>query len=178
MSEHTGLTINKIILDTDGNKKPYLPSHPSVYFNVTHSGNFAIISVGKSPVGIDIEFINREFNYEEILPSIFNQNEIDGIQKNSDKHLSFYNFWTRKEAIVKAIGKGIDDDIVKIPVQDGYHTVSPSLIGGYNKINVFSFRLNEDYVGAFAVTENLYNFEKIIFSPIPTEKELKSSFHK
>lgn len=174
LAEHTGLELAKIALDIDTNKKPYLPSHPSVFFNVTHAGDYAMIAIARSPVGVDIEYINRNFDYKEILPTIFAEIEIDTVNNDNDKHGTFYRFWTRKEAIVKAIGKGIDDDLPKIIITDGLHYVPLFLVGNFKTINVCSFNLNSDYVGAIAFTENVIDVDKIAFYPIPTSDELKS----
>lgn len=173
LAEHIGLDIDKILIDVDSNKKPYISSHPSVFFNVSHSGDYAIIAIAKSPVGVDVEYVNTNFDYEEILPTTFNHLEIDEIRNSKDKHLTFYKFWTRKEAIVKAIGKGIDDDLLKIPVTDGLHSVPSALMGNYETFNVFSFKLNDDNVGALGYTEDIH-FDSIIFSPLPTYGEMKA----
>lgn len=178
LAEHVDSDIGEINLAVDLNKKPYLPSHPSVFFNVTHSGDYALIAIGKSQIGVDIEFINRDFNYDDILGHIFNQKEMDAIVGSSNKHLSFYKFWTRKEAVVKAIGKGIDDDISKIHILDGLHSLPSSLLSDFMEITAFSFHLNPDYIGALAVTEDLSEFEKITFFPAPTEEQLKLLFRR
>ena len=87
---------------------------------------------------------------------------------------TFYRFWTRKEAIVKAIGKGIDENLVKIPATDGLHSVPRVLIGNFEKMTAFSFSIDNDYVGALAMTEDINDFDKITFCPLPNAKELES----
>lgn len=174
LANHINLDINKINIEVDSYKKPYLPNRPSVYFNVSHAGDYGLIVIAKHLVGIDIEYINKEFDYKEILQNVFHQNEIDVIKTSKDQHHTFYKFWTRKEAIVKAIGKGIDDDLKNIPITDGLHSVPSALIFDFNKINVFSFNLNDAYVGTLAVTEDLNNFHEITFCPIPPVEKLKS----
>lgn len=176
LAEYTGLPVDKILLDIDANKKPYLPSHPLIFFNVSHAGDYAIIGISKSPIGVDVEYNNKDFDYQEILPNIFNKIEIDQIFNSKVKHHTFYKFWTRKEAIVKAIGKGIDGDISKITVTDGQHAIPSSLVCDFKKINVYSFNLNDDYIGAFAITDNKYNLDRIVFSTTPTIDELKSLY--
>ncbi len=177
LAEYTGLETDKITLESDANKKPYLASHPYVFFNVAHSGDYALIAIAKSPIGIDIEYVNKSFDYTEILPNIFNEIEIEEVDKSPTKHLAFYDFWTRKEAIVKAIGKGIDDDFSKTPVTNGFHSMSSSLVGNIKEIKVFSFHVNEDYVGALAITDDRINLNEITFNPLPTSTELKSLTH-
>ncbi len=176
LAEHIGLDVDKIFLDNHFNKKPYLSSHPSVFFNVTHSGDYAIIAIAKSPIGVDIEYVNKDFDFKEILPNIFNKIEIDEVDNSNDKHLTFYRFWTRKEAIVKAIGNGIDDNFSKIPITDGIHTIPSSWMGLYKNVKVISFKLNDDYVGALALTKDNLDFDKIVFCPAPSTDKLMSLF--
>jgi 4'-phosphopantetheinyl transferase len=173
LAEHIGLEVDKVLIDLDSNKKPYLSSHSSVFFNVSHSGDYAVIAIAKCPVGVDVEYVNKDFDYEEILPTIFNELEMDEIRLNKEKHLTFYKFWTRKEAIVKAIGKGIDNDILNIPVTDGFHSVPSTLMGNHDNFNVFSFKLNNDYMCALGYSKDVH-FERISFSPLPTSDEIKA----
>lgn len=173
LAKHVGLEINKINLEVDSNKKPYLPNHSSVFFNISHSGDYGLIAIAKYPIGVDIECINKEFNYKEILQNVFNQNEIDAIENSNDKQQTFYKFWTRKEAIVKAIGKGIDEGFSEISVMDGFHSIKSSIVSNFENINVYSFDLNDNYVGALALTEVATNFDVIRFYSIPTPEELK-----
>ena len=173
LAKETNLDILKIELEKYDNHKPYFPNNPLVHFNLSHAGNYAIIAIGNCELGVDIEFIDPSFDFTEILSNVFSETEIKLINSSNNKRYSFYQLWTRKEAIVKAIGKGIDDDIFKIPVTDGSHSISSTVIDGFKKINVFSFNLNDDYVGSLALTEDINNFNKIIFSPIPTPNKFK-----
>lgn len=174
LAQHIGLKIDEISIEIDSNKKPYLFSHPSIFFNVSHSGHYAVIAIAKSPIGIDIEYINKEFKYQEIVTTVFNKLEIVEITNNKDKHQTFYKFWTRKEAIVKAIGKGVDDDIINVSVTDGKHSVSLAIVKDFKTINAFSFSINENYVGALALTQDLLNFENIFICALPNSKEVLS----
>jgi 4'-phosphopantetheinyl transferase len=167
LAEQTGLDVDKIFIDKYYNKKPFLPSNPSVFFNVTHAGNYAIIALANSSIGVDIEYVNKDFNYKEILSSIFNKPEIDKVFNSNDKHHTFYRLWTRKEAIVKATGKGIDNHISEIVSLDGYHHVRPELLGNFKSLKVFSFVLNEGYIGAVALSGLSKHIDKLLFYPLP-----------
>lgn len=178
LAEHINEDITKIIIDIDSHKKHYLPLHPSVFFNISHTANYALIAIANSAIGVDIEYINTDFNYPEILSNIFSKNEMEDLNMSRNKHLTFYKFWTRKEAIVKAIGKGIDDHLKHIPVTDGVHTISSELTDGFHKIKALSFNLNNAYVSTLAFTKDLNDFDKIAFQTSPSVEELKKLFHK
>ena len=169
LAKQTGLDVNKIVLDKYSNKKPYLSSHPSVFFNVTHAGDYAIIAIANSSIGVDIEYVNKDFDYNEILPSVFNKSEIDEVFNSNDIQRTFYKLWTRKEAIVKATGKGIDDHFSEIVSLDGYHHMRSELLGNIKGLQVSSFELNEDYIGAVAFSCPSEYSGKLLFYPIPVD---------
>jgi 4'-phosphopantetheinyl transferase len=169
LAKQTGLDVNEIVLDKYSDKKPYLPSHPSVFFNVTHAGDCAVIAIAKEPVGVDIEYVNKDFDYNEILSGIFNKSEIHEVFNSNNKQRTFYKLWTRKEAIVKATGKGIDDHFPEIVSLDGYHHLRPELLGNIEVLQVFSFELNDDYIGAVACSGSFDYTGKLLFYPIPVD---------
>lgn len=173
LAETTRTPISTIYFEKTPNHKPYLPTDRSVFFNVSHSSDFAVIAIGPQELGVDLEYRDANFGYQDILPQVFNKTEIKQIQGSENGRAAFYKFWTRKEALVKAIGKGIDDDLKHIPVTDGFHYVSASLLCNHKKINVFSFNLNTDYVGALAVTGSLNDYDQIVCCLPPTLEQLK-----
>jgi len=150
LAAHTQLEVKNIYLDYHFNKKPYLASHPSLYFNISHSENFAVIAVSLNKIGIDIEFIPEDFDFTHLLPDIFTGDEILTIQNAADKKHAFYTSWTRKEAFVKALGKGIDDDFKYIPCLDGQHTIDTDLLKNTQNWQLYSFNLADHYLGAVA----------------------------
>ena len=176
LSKHIGLHIRDIFFDIDDNKKPYLRGYDSIFFNVTHASDYAIIAIAKSPIGVDIEYINKEFDYKEILPNTFNKSEIEEINNGDDKHVAFYKLWTRKESIVKATGKGIDDTISEIISLDGYHHVRSELMGNIKNLQVLSFDLSEGYLGSLAFETSKFK-NKLSFSTLPIPISLQEIFN-
>lgn len=172
VAQQKSIDVSQVYFEKSDNHKPYFPLDRSLFFNVSHSGDFAIIAIGNCELGVDIEKIDYHFNYSEIIPIVFNDIEINAISRSKLNRLMFYKFWTRKEAIVKAIGKGIDEDLIKIPVTDGIHNVSSSLVCNFENLKVASFKLNEDHLGALAITKDNSNITKIAFHPNPTLNEI------
>ncbi|HLT33962.1 MAG TPA: 4'-phosphopantetheinyl transferase superfamily protein [Aquaticitalea sp.] len=173
MAKETGLEVSQIHFEKNSSHKPYFPLDRSIFFNIAHAGNYAIIAISKYELGVDVEFMDPNFDFNEIISTVFNDKEIAFIANSKDKRYWFYKFWTRKEAIVKAVGKGIDDELHKIPVTEGNHCIPTSLLNSFETIKVFSFNLNADYIGALAITEDLPHFAGFSFSPVPTSDELK-----
>ncbi|WP_103668674.1 4'-phosphopantetheinyl transferase superfamily protein [Pseudanabaena sp. BC1403] len=90
--------------------KPYVQNSQYVYFNLSHSQDWAIYAVcSDREVGIDLEYINPQCDVDSIAERYFLPSEQKIIQSLSDrnKYLSFYHAWTLKEAYGKATGEGI-----------------------------------------------------------------------
>jgi 4'-phosphopantetheinyl transferase len=173
IAAYTKLDVKNIYFDSHFNKKPYLASHPWLCFNVSHSEDYAVIAISHNKIGIDIENISDNFNFTNLLPDIFNENEILFIQNADNKKHAFYTLWTRKEAFVKALGKGIDEDFKYIPCLDGEHNVDSNLLQSTDNWQVHGFDLANQYIGAVAF-ENLSTISKNIqlYTILNTMKDL------
>ncbi len=139
------------------NKKPVLQNHSPLHFNISHTGEWILIAIGKNEIGIDVEKIDLDVSHEDIFPISFNDQEIAAIKSSPVPGESFYLYWTRKEALTKATAKGIDDDLKKIPSLDGTHTISNSISGNTWTWLVTSFKVDDTYIGSVAsdTRENL-----------------------
>ena len=168
LSIKTGLKINDIHFKKDENKKPHLISDRSIHFNVSHSEDYAIIAVANHQIGVDVEFISRNFEYQDILSHVFSDFEINTVLSAKNSKNTFYKLWTRKEAFVKATGDGITDSLKNIPAIDGHHSLTQNLLGEFENLNVMGFYLDDNYAGALAFGgEYLYKDEIIIYN-LPT----------
>lgn len=77
------------------------PISENKFFNVSHSHGYVVFVLDNVPIGIDIEQIRS-----------LNQNLIDFVSNDEEKKYihddtSFFELWTNKEALVKALGTGI-----------------------------------------------------------------------
>jgi len=96
--------------------KPFLKDN-QIQFNMSHSGNIACYVVTfNNQIGVDIEFQDNTIDIIEISELIFTPQEIELLKSLNykAKYKSFYTFWTKKEALVKALGKGLSYPINKI----------------------------------------------------------------
>jgi 4'-phosphopantetheinyl transferase len=140
-----------IQFETGLNKKPFLKSFP-VHYNVSHSGDWIGIAVANNPVGADIEQLVPAFDYRDIVAEYFSPEEAKYISEDH-AHSRFFLLWTRKEALTKATGKGLDDDMKFVPALNGEYEVEPNLLRSASDWEVNSFELSPGYLAACATAE-------------------------
>jgi len=84
-----------------------------VFFNLSHSSGVSVLGFDpKNELGIDVERMHEEFEYESIVQLFFTKKEGRYIQHSKEESRKrFYEIWTRKEAYLKAIGTGITENL-------------------------------------------------------------------
>ena len=79
-------------------------------FNVSHASELALIAItlGRE-VGVDIERVRKKFASEQVAASFFSPAEVAALRAlpAARRCVGFFNCWTRKEAYVKARGRGL-----------------------------------------------------------------------
>jgi 4'-phosphopantetheinyl transferase len=87
------------------------PTHDqSLGFNWTHSGSHALIAIGRGIApGIDIERLRSRPRALEIAARYFSQDEaaVLAALPDSARTTAFLELWTAKEAVLKALGRGL-----------------------------------------------------------------------
>jgi 4'-phosphopantetheinyl transferase len=81
-----------------------------INFNAAHSGDCSLLAFGLAMhVGVDVEHLQAERNIVELARAVFSASQYvsflglpDGARKET-----FFEAWTRKEAVAKALGGGL-----------------------------------------------------------------------
>jgi len=143
--------------------KPSLKNYPDFHFNISHSGNWVVIAIGDSSIGIDIEVIKQFRDFMEIGKNYFSKMEYDVlINSHSSKKLDlFYEIWTKKESLIKAEGKGLSISLKSFSVPlDTVSTLS------YND-NIWNFYtpdfIDLNYKFSLCTTDTLFLNKKISY---------------
>ncbi|HBC4462441.1 TPA: 4'-phosphopantetheinyl transferase superfamily protein [Enterococcus faecalis] len=144
--------IDDLTVKRDKNNKPYVESTLGLKFNISHTEGLVLLAFFKREVGVDIEKINYKFEFKDILENCFTRDEIINIDNNI---ISFYRYWTAKEAYLKCDGIGLIRNLKEIKIISyGNKVIEIS----DNKNNIISRlkSLNYDYkyVGAICLEEN------------------------
>lgn len=90
--------------------KPFLPGHPELRFNLSHSGDVLALAVTLgADVGMDIERVKPMARFGGVAARFLAPSEHEAIESlPEDGRLeAFYACWTAKEAFVKALGTGL-----------------------------------------------------------------------
>ncbi len=83
--------------------KPFIENQP--FFNIAHAGSIVMIAFSLNEIGVDIEK-NTDLPFDEISVN-FHPNEIQLLEENNYNKALFFSIWSRKEALLKAMGTGI-----------------------------------------------------------------------
>ncbi len=83
------------------------PEAVGVFFNLSHSGQWAVCAIGDVPVGCDVEEIAPV--REGIAERFFTKNEVEYLNRfDGEQRLEkFFRLWTLKESYVKMTGEGM-----------------------------------------------------------------------
>jgi 4'-phosphopantetheinyl transferase len=103
----------EIELVTDARGKPRLAGDASVRFNLSHTGDVALLAVAPMELGIDVETVRVDLPVEDIA-RFFTQVERETLREASPgeaRARAFFRLWTRKEAVLKADGSGLSSSL-------------------------------------------------------------------
>ena len=104
---------SKVVFILNSFGKPFLcpADHaPSLMFNMSHSDGLVVLSVAiNRHLGIDVELVRVLHDRDGMVQDYFTDAEraIIAAEPADRRDHVFYTLWTRKEAYVKAIGKGL-----------------------------------------------------------------------
>lgn len=135
------------------NDKPGLPDNQA-FFNITHTREaFAIAFAGEFNVGIDLEKIRQRIDIRSIIKTYFSIKEQNYIRRSTSEEIdTFFKLWTRKEALLKAVGTGITNNLNQVDVSGQVNFIemksSDNLnIGtGLGEYYIYSLKMQEYYL--------------------------------
>jgi 4'-phosphopantetheinyl transferase len=91
--------------------KPELDGSETLSFNLSHSGNLALIAVTrKRALGIDVEQLRSDVDFVRLAARVFSTAEAEQLASLAvpeERVEAFFRCWTRKEAYIKGQGVGL-----------------------------------------------------------------------
>lgn len=128
LAEYAGVVPAEIRFTYERRGKPHLVRSQGgdrIGFNTSHSRDMSVFAVARDrSVGVDLEFIRNDYDHEEIARRWFSPREYEMLQQlpASLQQRGFFTVWSRKEAVVKALGTGISHRLSSFSV-----SVSPEM---------------------------------------------------
>jgi 4'-phosphopantetheinyl transferase len=112
LAAYTGVHAAQIQFKYGDQGKPAIakPGDPSLRFNVSHSGDAVLLGFALDrEIGVDIERMREDVDFAGLARSSFSQSEREtGLALERDERARlFYEYWTCKEACIKADGRGL-----------------------------------------------------------------------
>ena len=90
------------------------PSNPFFEFSTSYAGNLVCLAASKKfKVGIDLEVIDEQADYN-FIRDYLHANETDFLKSVSNSTNELLKIWTKKEAYLKLMGTGIQEDLTQI----------------------------------------------------------------
>jgi 4'-phosphopantetheinyl transferase len=94
--------------------KPALNGEHRLKFNMSHSRGIALVGVSEAKeLGVDVEYMREDFATEDIARRFFSPREVVAFNAlpSELQVAAFFRCWTRKEAYIKAIGRGLSQPL-------------------------------------------------------------------
>jgi 4'-phosphopantetheinyl transferase len=121
LARYAGCGEHELGLAVGPHGKPTLPD-AGLRFNLSHSGAHTLLALARgAEVGVDLEHPRRVQRRGALLQRCFTAGEQARLAGSDDTRLLRY--WAAKEALVKAIGRGIAYGLNRIEIDEDAHGV-------------------------------------------------------
>lgn len=103
-----GLEERSMEYDLEEQGKPVFRYYPEIHFSLSHSGDFAICSIGEVESGSDIEWVRS--GKARLAERFFAEEELAWIRKaasTGEQEDRMFRIWTMKESFLKVTGFGM-----------------------------------------------------------------------
>ena len=137
--------------------KPALEQGGSLRFNMSHSNLVALYAFTDGrEIGVDVEYVRADFTNEDIARRFFSPFEVETLcgLPDEDRVESFFRCWTRKEAYIKATGRGLSQPLDSFDVTLGPRERAALLRnddGTHERWTMADIEVGPGYAGAVAV---------------------------
>ena len=118
IGDRLGIAASAVRFDVNHRGKPRIhcacSATPPLRFNVSHSGAHALIAVSpRRSVGLDIERRDPDRDQAELWSLILSPRERAASERERPE---FFDCWSAKEAVLKAVGIGVGDHLQRLSV--------------------------------------------------------------
>lgn len=152
---YAGISPEHITIDTDAFGKPF--SDVSLHFNISHSNDLLLLGFSDTAIGVDIEKKDPLIEIERLGKNYFAETESQQLMIDEEvgRLDTFFDTWTKKESVIKGIGKGLHIPLQGFDVTNRDGNVRWDLPDGlsYGDWYVRGVETNPGYASSYA-TQN------------------------
>ncbi|MEM9162276.1 MAG: 4'-phosphopantetheinyl transferase superfamily protein [Cyanobacteria bacterium P01_F01_bin.4] len=120
LSRYLGCSAAEVTFTYGEYGKPQISNDPTLTFNLSHSEDLALCAVGYSQcLGIDLEYLRAITHFESLSRRCLCDSELQAIHPLAapQAQQQFLQYWTCKEAYLKALGCGLTQSLQSVEVQ-------------------------------------------------------------
>jgi len=104
------------IMKYSNNNRPFIPES-SYDFSISHSGEYVICGMAEYlRMGIDIEEI-KPIDFKDFR-KVMTERQWNDIKSAEESHQIFFKYWTIKECVIKADGRGLSIPLDHLEMED------------------------------------------------------------
>jgi len=162
LSHYIGIKPDHIQFSYGQNGKPALLemlNNNNIRFSLSYSRGFCLFAITRyREIGVDIEFSGRSLDCDQIINNFFTEKEkcFFYCLNKKQRENAFFKLWTKKEALIKALGIGLslplnsfdvsllDHEIVELPSVEGL--LKKETMWEVNVLNV-----HKEYLASWAI---------------------------
>ncbi len=107
---YAGVPLAELRLAVDTHGKPRLAAPSSPRFNLSHCGDVVLLAIGRGvELGVDVEVLRPRPRALQLAQRYFTADEAAALAALPEdvRQQAFYRLWTAKEAVLKALGRGL-----------------------------------------------------------------------
>jgi 4'-phosphopantetheinyl transferase len=135
--------------------KPYLNDFSQLNFNLSHTqGRMLVGCTLDHEIGVDLECINDQVDCLQIASRFFSEKETNQLKlyQGTQQTRAFFYIWTRKEAFIKADGRGLQIPLDSFDVELEPKNIPDLTIHDpaftHLQGNLYNLHWDENYLGA------------------------------
>ncbi len=110
LAQYAGVPLSGLALAADAYGKPRLAVPSSLGFNLSHCGDIVLLAIGRGiELGVDVEALRPRPRALQLAQRYFTADEAAALAvlTEDERQQAFYRLWTAKEAVLKALGRGL-----------------------------------------------------------------------
>jgi len=156
LAGYLGLPARRVPITFGHHGKPLLAGAHGLGFNLSHSGDLGLLAVCRAAhVGADVEEVVPRGTVRELARSVCSAEEQQSLDDVDETGLlaAFLTCWTRKEAVLKALGTGLvlEPSRVNVGILTARGRVAIGGEPGDGFVVVESITCDDQFIGAVAV---------------------------